>query len=101
MSRGPGRLQRQIVELLKAQPDRRLSRRNIDAVLVERERHDSSNVLRAIRGLRRMRCIGLSEGRSLDDSFVSLPPPAKPVSDDKVFALLAKIGEANAAGAKR
>ena len=34
MSRGPGLLQRKILELLETQPDRRLNRRDIDAVLV-------------------------------------------------------------------
>jgi hypothetical protein len=96
MSRGPGRVQRKIVKLLEAQPDRRLSRRDIDAVLVEEDGHDPSNVRRALRGLRRVRRVGLDEGRSLDDSLVSLPSPPRPVSDDEVFALLAKIDVANA-----
>ena len=96
MSRGPGRVQRKIVKLLEAQPDRRLSRRDIDAVLVEEDGHDPSNVRRALRGLRRVRRVGLDEGRSLDDSLVSLPSPPRPVSDDEVFALLAKVDEANA-----
>ena len=95
MSRGLGILQHKIVELLETQPERRLSRRDIDTVLVEGGHHPS-NVRRALRGLRRMRRIGLSEGRSLDDSFVSLPPPPRPVSDDEVFALLAKVDGANA-----
>ncbi len=96
MSRGPGRAQRKIVDLLEAQPDRRLSRRNIDAVLVDGDGHHPSNVLRAIRALRRTRRVGLREGKSLDDSFVSLPSPPRPVSDDEVFALLAKVKETNA-----
>jgi hypothetical protein len=96
MSRGAGLVQRKILKLLEAQPDRRLSRRGIDAVLVEEDGHDPSNVRRALRGLRRMRRVGLSEGRSLDDSFVSLPSPPRPVSDDEVFALLAKVGGASA-----
>ncbi len=96
MSRGPGRTQRKIVDLLEAQSDRRLSRRDIDAVLVDEDGHHPSNVLRAIRGLRRLRRVGLSEGKSLDDSFVSLPSPPRPVSDDEAFALLAKANRANA-----
>src|SRR5688500_5689487 len=99
MSRGPGRVQRKIVELLETQPDRRLNRREIDAVLVVEEGHDPSNVRRALRGLRRTRRVGLFEGRSLDDSVVSLPEPAKILSDDEVFALLAQMSEASA-GAK-
>jgi hypothetical protein len=100
MSRGLGIMQRKIVKLLEAQPDRRLNRREIDAVLVGEEGHDSSNVRRALRGLRRTRRVGLYERRSLDDSLVSLPSPPRPVSDEEVFALLAQINEASA-GAKR
>jgi hypothetical protein len=96
MSRGPGLLQRKILKLLERQLDRRLNRRDIDAVLVGEDGHDPSNVRRALRGLQRIRRVGLFEGRSLDDSLVSLPEPAKILSDDEVFALLAKIGEANA-----
>jgi hypothetical protein len=96
MSRGAGLVQRKILKLLERQPDRRLTRRAIDAVLVGEQGHDPSNVRRALRGLRRTRCIGLDEGRSLDDSFVSLPSPPRLVSDDEVFALLAKVGGANA-----
>ena len=96
MSRGPGIVQRKILELLERQPDRRLNRRDIDAVLVEEEGHDPSNVRRALRGLRRTRRVGLYEGRSLDDSRVILPSPPMPMSDDEIFALLAQINEASA-----
>ena len=95
MSRGPGIVQRKILRLLERQPDRRLNRRGIDAVLVE-EGHDPSNVRRALRGLRRTRRVGLYEGWSLDDSLVTLPSPPRPMSDDEVFALLAQINEASA-----
>jgi hypothetical protein len=96
MSRGPGIVQRKILKLLETQPDRRLNRRDIDAVLVEEEGHDPSNVRRALRGLRRMRRVGLYEGRSLDDSLVSLPEPAKILSEEEIFALLAQVNEASA-----
>jgi hypothetical protein len=96
MSRGPGLVQCKILELLERQPDRRLNRRDIDAVLVEEEGHDPSNVRRALRGLRRTRRVGLYEGRSLDDSRVILPSPPMPMSDDEIFALLAQINEASA-----
>jgi hypothetical protein len=96
MSRGLGIIQRRIVKLLEAQPDRRLNRREIDAVLVGEEGHDPSNVRRALRGLRRTRRVGLYEGWSLDDSLVTLPSPPRPMSDDEVFALLAQINEASA-----
>jgi hypothetical protein len=96
VSRGPGRAQRKILKLLEAQPDRSLSRRDIDAVLVDEDGHDPSNVRRAIRGLQRMRRVGLAKGRSLDDSLLTLPSPPRPVSDDEVFALLAQINEASA-----
>jgi hypothetical protein len=96
MSRGPGLVQRKILRLLETQPDRRLNRRENDAVLVGEEGHDPANVLRALRGLRRTRRVGLYEGQSLDDSLVTLPSPPRPMSDDEVFALLAQINEASA-----
>ncbi len=91
LSRGPGRLQRAVIAELGASDGLRLSRRSLEETLVTRDGHDPSNILRAIRGLARTRRVALSEGRSVEDSFVALPSPARtPLSDDEIRALLAE-----------
>jgi len=96
VSRGPGCLQRQILRRLEATSERRLSRRALEEVFVDGAGCGSSNLLRAIRGLVRMRRISLHEGPDLDRSHVSLPRPAERISDDEVFALLARAADAEA-----
>jgi hypothetical protein len=71
----------------------RLSRRALEEILVEEGRYGSSNVLRAVRGLARMRFVSLHEGPNLDQSYVSLPPPAEPVSDELAWKLIAEFGD--------
>jgi hypothetical protein len=93
MSRGPGVLQRSVMKRLEAAPERRLSRRALEEIFVEEGRYGSSNVLRAVRGLARMRLVSLHEGPNLDQSYVSLPPPAEPVSDELVWKLIAEFGD--------
>ena len=96
MSRGPGCLQRRILRRLEATPERRLSRRALEETFVAGAGHGSSNLLRAIRGLERMRFVSLHEGPDLDRSHVSLPRQAKRISDDEVFALLARASNPEA-----
>jgi hypothetical protein len=91
MSRGPGSLQRRVMRRLEAAPERRLSRRALEEIFVDADRYGSSNLLRAIRGLVRMRRVHLHEGANLDESYVSLPLPAEPVSDELVAKLLAEL----------
>ncbi len=91
MSRGPGRLQRHIVEHLESVPGGRLSRRALDEFFVDGAGYGSSNLLRAIRGLERMRRVSLHEGPDLDRSFVSVPLPAEPLSDEFIDRLLAEL----------
>jgi hypothetical protein len=98
MSRGPGRCQRRIVDLVAASAERRLSRTQLEAVLVHQEGFTESNVLRAIRALARDWHIGFSDTRRKNESFVSLPPKPKPLSEDEIFALLAE--KANHCNAK-
>ena len=62
MSRGPGRCQRRILQLLEATPEGRLSREELEVHLVDR----------------RFKAI----------SIVALPEERKPFSDDQVSALL-------------
>ncbi len=96
MSRGPGRLQRQIVQRLEAAPERCLSRRALEEIFVAGAGYGSSNLLRAIRSLERMRYISVQEGQDLDRSHVSLPRSAERMSDDEIFTLLAQAMDAEA-----
>jgi hypothetical protein len=91
MSRGPGVLQRSVMKRLEAAPERRLSRRALEEIFVDEDRYHSSNLLRAVRGLVRMRLISLHEGPNLDQSYVYLLPPAEPVSDELVAKLLTEL----------
>jgi hypothetical protein len=91
MSRGPGRLQRQIVQRLEAAPRRSLSRRALEERFVGHGRYVSSNLRRALVGLERMGYVSLEEGPNLDQSYVSLPPPVAHLSDEVVSQLLAQI----------
>ncbi len=93
MSRGPGRLQRLVLKRLQETPERRLSRRALEEIFVNQAGYGSSNLLRAIRGLERMRRAYLHEGPNLDRSYVSLPRPVEPASEELVARLLAEIGD--------
>ena len=92
MSRGPGRLQRLVLKRLQETPERRLSRRELEKIFVDQGRYTSSNLLRTIRSLERMRRLSLLEGQSLDDSFVSLLRRVEPVSNELLSQLLAELG---------
>ncbi len=92
VSRGPGRLQRRLLELLEAAPERRLNREDLDAVLVEIEGFSPSNVLRAIRGLVRIRRIGFADRRHKKDSIASLPHEVRQLPDDEIYRLLSENG---------
>jgi hypothetical protein len=92
MSRGPGRLQRQILQHLESVPERRLSRRALEETFVDGAGYDSSNLLRAIRGLERTHRVYLRERPNLNQSYVSLPRAVEPMSDELIAELLAEIG---------
>ena len=92
LSRGSGRLQRRILELLEQAPERKMSREELEGVLVEVEGFDPSNVLRAIKGLARQHRVSFTDRRHKGDSMVSLPRKVWRISDDELSALLAKIG---------
>ncbi len=93
MSRGPGRLQRSIVEHLEAAPEGRLSRRELQRIFVDQAGYEPSNLLRAIRGLKKMNYVYLYETPNLDSSHVSLPrPAAERINEEFLFSLLAKLG---------
>jgi predicted transcriptional regulator with HTH domain len=92
LSRGSGKLQRRILELLEHSPELKRSRKDLDEVLVQVEGFDPSNVLRAIKGLARKHRVGFTDQRHKSDSLVSLPRKARRISDDELSTLLAKIG---------
>ena len=88
MSRGPGRLQRSLLERLQETPEGRLSRQDLAEYFVRQSGHSCSNVLRAIRGLERMHLVHLHDVPDLTEAFVSLPRPAERLSEDFIFGLL-------------
>jgi hypothetical protein len=93
MSRGPGRLQRQIVRYLEKSPERRTSRRELERVFVDQEGHTASNLLRAIRLLEMMYHLSLKDVADKDRAFVSLPRRTERISEDYVLALLREAAE--------
>ena len=92
MSRGSGRLQRRILELLEQSPERKRNRKELDDVLVGIEGFEASNVLRAIKGLARKHRVGFDDRRHKKDSVVSLPREVRRITDEELFELLAKTG---------
>ncbi len=92
MSRGPGRLQRRVLERLEATPERKRNRVELDRVLVDEEGFDESNVLRAIRGLAREHRVAFEDRRRKEDSIVALPPEVEPLPEAKVMELLTETG---------
>jgi hypothetical protein len=92
LSRGPGRLERRIMELVREAPERRRTRAELDAVLVEQEGYFSTNTLRAIRSLVRKHRVSFNDRRDKADATVSLTGKAKLLTDDEVSALLAEVG---------
>jgi predicted transcriptional regulator with HTH domain len=92
LSRGSGRLQRRILELLEQSPERKRSRQELDEMLVEAEGYDPSNVLRALKGLAGRRQVGFTDRRHKNGSVVSLPREVRRITDEELFELLAKTG---------
>jgi len=87
MSTGPGRLMRRIVDAVEAAEGRTMTRRRLDEVLVA-EGYDRSNALRALKGLADRRLVYLREGRTPDESYVSVPEPVRMFSDEQIAAIL-------------
>lgn len=92
MSRGPGRCQRRIIEVLKGTPERRLSRTALEEVLVAGEGYDPSNLLRSIRRLERANLVSFRDERRKAEAFVCLPRKVEHIRDEELADLLAKIG---------
>ena len=64
-----------------------MTRRRLDEVLVA-EGYDRSNALRALKGLADRRLVYLREGHTLNESYVSVPEPARVFSDEQLAAIL-------------
>jgi hypothetical protein len=92
LSRGSGRLQRRILNLLEQSPERKRNREELDEMLVQVEGHDPSNVLRAIKGLARKHRVGFADRPHKKDSVVSLPHEVRRITEEELFELLAKTG---------
>ena len=92
MSRGLGRCQLRIVQLLEESPARRANRAELEEVLVKAEGFDESNVLRSIKSLARRRYVIFEDGHRKESSYVKLLPKREPISEDWLFEVLAQIG---------
>ncbi len=91
MSRGPGRLQRRILDHVKAASGYRASRKALEVAFVDHGQATSSNLLRAIKSLDRMDHVSFVEGSDPDRSWVSIPRPVRETfSDEFVLGLLAE-----------
>jgi hypothetical protein len=79
MSRGPGRCQRAVLDLLGRQPERKATRAQLEEVLGIR----SDNLLRTVRSLEAMHQVGLQDGADKRTSTVTLPRRAQVVSEGR------------------
>jgi hypothetical protein len=85
-------LQRQIIKHLEKNPQRSVSRRELEEVLVGKKGHTTSNVLRAVRSLEKMYKVSLQDKFDKDLALVSLPRTEERLSEDYVFSLLRGSG---------
>jgi hypothetical protein len=92
VSRGLGRCQRRIVQLLEESPERRANREELEKVLVGSEGFDESNVLRSIKSLAQHGHVIFEDGHRKKDSSVRLPPKREPIPESWVSEVLAQIG---------
>jgi hypothetical protein len=91
MSRGCGRLMRRIVEIVEGAPERKMSRKDLDEVLVA-EGFFPQNTLRAIRSLARRHLVSLKDGHSKETSFVRLLQKIRVFSEDEIAEIIKEIG---------
>jgi hypothetical protein len=91
VSRGPGILMRRIVTLLERTPEREMSRKGLDTMLIT-EGYYLQNVPRAIRSLSRRHLVFLKYGHSREESVVRLPREVRIYSDDEIAELLKELG---------
>jgi hypothetical protein len=93
MSRGLGRSQRRVIEVLEKSPERRANREELEEVLVGSEGFDESNVLRSIKSLARRRYVIFEDAHRKENSFVRLLPKREPISESWILEVLAQIGD--------
>jgi hypothetical protein len=93
LSRGSGRLQRRVLAVLEQSPERKMSRKQLDEVLVGSEGFDESNVLRSIKSLARRRYVIFEDGHRKESSYAKLLPKREPISEDWLIEVLAQIGD--------
>ena len=93
VSRGFGRCQRRILELLDQSPELKRSRKELDEVLVEVEGFDESNVLRSIKSLARRRYVIFEDGHRKESSYVKLLPKREPIPESWILEVIAQIGD--------
>jgi hypothetical protein len=91
MSKGSGRLMRRVLEIVEGAPERKMSRKDLDEVLVA-EGFFPQNTLRAIRSLARRHLVHLKDGPGRENSVVRLAQEARVVSDNGIAELLKEIG---------
>ena len=92
MSRGFGRCERRLIEVLEESPERRASRTKLEEILVESEGFDKSNLLRSIKSLARRRYVIFEDAHRKANSFVRLLPKREPISESWILEVLAQIG---------
>ena len=91
MSRGAGRLQKRILELLEQSPEHKENREELDRVLANGEGFDPSNIRRAIVSLARKHRVSFADRRHKKDSVVALPREVGRITEDDLFGLLEEI----------
>ena len=92
MSRGFGRCERRLIEVLEESPERRASRTKLEEILVESEGFDKSNLLRTIKSLARRRYVIFEDAHRKENSFVRLLPRREPISESWIVEVMRQIG---------
>jgi hypothetical protein len=82
---------RRIVEIVEGAPERKMSRKDLDEVLVT-EGFFPQNTLRAIRSLAGRHLVHLKDSHSKERSFVRLPQKVRHFSEDEIAEILKQIG---------
>lgn len=91
MSRGSGRLMRRVVEVLEGVPERKMSRKDLDEVLIP-EGFFPQNTLRALQSLSRRRLVSFNDACSKEECVVRLPRKVRRLSEAEIARMLREIG---------
>lgn len=82
---------REVIRHLEKAPERRMSRAGLERELVDDKGFDSSNLLRAIKSLRRTNDVSLLDRHRKADAIVELPKKPRPMTDEEIVELLTQI----------